>query len=182
MYLTLSKGEEFKFAHCWTILKDTEKFSRAPSLDDHSASGSTPINLGEEGTPVEVTPSSSTVHARPLGQKAQRAAKKKCRQDETSQLLTQMKRIADLGERDLEHRLQLREEAKITQQRADDATTMAVDPSKYSGPVRAYWENKQAMIIAREQQASYPTPTPNLDDDFGDEYVPGNDNNWMGGN
>ncbi len=64
-----------------------------------------------------------------------------------------MKRIADQGDRDLEHRLQLREETRLAQERADDAATMAVDPSKYPAPIRAYWEKKQAMVIEREEQA-----------------------------
>ena len=64
-----------------------------------------------------------------------------------------MKRIADQGDRDLEHRLQLREETRLAQERVDDAATMAVDPSKFPAPIRAYWERKQAMVIEREEQA-----------------------------
>ena len=137
----------------WPILKDTEKFSKSSSLDDEISSGPSPIDLSGEDTPIEGTSSPSNVHARPPGQKAQRAAKKKCKQDDTSQLLAQMKRIADQGDRDLEHRLQLREETRLAQERADDAATMAVDPSKYPAPIRAYWERKQAMVIEREEQA-----------------------------
>ncbi|XP_004301187.1 PREDICTED: uncharacterized protein LOC101297448 [Fragaria vesca subsp. vesca] len=154
IYRTLFLGEEFKFAHCWSILKDTEKFSKPPSLDEEISSGPSPIDLSGEDTPIEGTPSPSNVHARPPGQKAQRAAKKKCKEDNTSQLLAQMKRIADQGDRDLKHILQLREETRLAQERADDGATMVVDPSKFPASIRAYWERKQAMVIEREDRTN----------------------------
>ena len=129
MYRTLSKRHEFEYAHCWPILKDTKKFGDPPSMNFDTTSSPSPINLEDDHSP-----SPSNVHARPPGQKAQRAAKKRCKQDDTSQLLAQMKRIADQEDRDVEHRLQVREETRLSQERADDAATMAVDQSKFSCP------------------------------------------------
>ncbi|PRQ36562.1 putative glutathione transferase [Rosa chinensis] len=132
IYRTLAKGEEFAFEHCWPILKDTKKFSNPPGMNVGSSSFPTSINLEDDGIPASESPSSSNVHARPPGQKAQKAAKKKSRQDETGELLLQMQRIADQGERDLEYRLRLREETKLAEQHADDARTMKVDPSIFT--------------------------------------------------
>ncbi|KAM5584135.1 hypothetical protein ABKV19_003816 [Rosa sericea] len=133
------------------------------------------------------------MHA-PPGQKAQKAAKKKPRQEETGELLLQMQRIADQGERDLEYRLRLREETRLAEQRADDARTMTVDPSIFTPKKRSYWERKQTRIIEREEQGSsagaFRQPsfspeatTPHSEDDSNlDLYVPVEDTQWMGRN
>ena len=125
-------------------------FSCGPSL----------INLVQEDTQEDCSPSHSSGHARPLGQKAQKAAKKKTAQTSSSELLIQMQRIADQGERDLEHRLRLREEAQLVEQRADDAVTMTVDPSIYTPRKKGYWERKQARITEREEEDYRSRPYP----------------------
>jgi hypothetical protein len=169
-------------------LKDTKKFGDPPSMNFNTTNSPSPINLEDDNSP-----SPSNVHARPPGQKAQRADKKKTNKNDTSQLLIQMQRIADQGERDLEHRQRLREETQLAEQRSDDAVTMAVDPSIYTPRKRGYWERKQARIIEREEQdyrsrpypppaASSHAPSTASDDEFLDTYVPGHDNEWTGGN
>lgn len=105
----------------------------------------------EDDTPPDGSPANKLVDVRSPGQKAQRAAKKKCKQDDTSQLLEQMKRIAYQEDRDLKYRLSLKKEAQLAEQRADDSTTMTVDPSS---PLREYWEKKKAKIIERDEQES----------------------------
>ncbi|XP_024171611.1 uncharacterized protein LOC112177564 [Rosa chinensis] len=194
IYRTLAKGEEFAFEHCWPILKDTKKFSNPPGMNVGSSSFPTSINLEDDGSPASESPSSSNVHARPPGQKAQKAAKKKSRQDETGELLLQMQRIADQGERDLEYRLRLREETKLAEQHADDARTMKVDPSIFTPKKRSYWERKQAQIIEREEQSSSASAfrqpsfspeenTPHSENDSNlDLYVPVQETQWMGRN
>ena len=188
MYRTLSKGHDFEYAHCWPILKDTKKFGDPPSMNFNTTNSPSPINLEDDNSP-----SPSNVHARPPGQKAQRAEKKKTKSHDTSQLLLQMQRIADQGERDLEHRQRLREETQLAEQRADDAVTMAVDPSIYTPRKRGYWERKQARIIEREEQdyrsrpypppaASSHAPSTASEDEFLDTYVPAHDNEWTRGN
>ena len=155
MYRTLSKGHDFEYAHCWPILKDTKKFGDPPSMNFDTTSSPSPINLEDDHSP-----SPSSAHARPPGQKAQRANTKKTNKNDTSQLLIQMQRIADQGERDLEHRQRLREETQLAELRADDAITMKVDPTIYSPIKRAFWERKQARAIAREEQDYRPRPYP----------------------
>ena len=144
---------------------------------------STPIDLDDDTTVGDkFGPSPSTMHERPPGQKAQKAAKKKSRLDEAALMRAQMQRFADQADRDYAHRLLLREEAKIAEQRTEDAYTMSVDESKFNPLKRAYWEKKQREIIKREEESSSNTPLPQVPPHDGLDlavYDPVCDTQWI---
>ena len=145
----------------------------------------TPIDLDDDDTTVgdKSGPSASTMHARPPGQKAQKAAKKKGRVEESGLIRAQMQRFADQADRDYAHRLLLREEANAAEQRSDDSYTMSVDATKFTPIKRAYWERKQRKIIKREEESSSDPPLPQVpppDDGLNlTVYEPVSDTQWM---
>nr|XP_011461272.1 PREDICTED: uncharacterized protein LOC105350571 [Fragaria vesca subsp. vesca] len=149
------EGKDFVFDHCWRVLKGTQKFGEMAPPTTPTSRIPTSINLGEEGISTNETETPPTRQALPQGQKAQKQAKKKGKQNNSEALHIQMQKANEQHEREYHQRQQLFEEARLIEQRADDARTMMVDPSTFNTPrKRGYWERKQQTIIDREQGTS----------------------------
>lgn len=129
-----------------------------PNMNMGNSSFPTLIDLDGDETPTneaETTPSPSTRQALPLGQKTQKLAKKKGKQQSSDSLQLQMQKFVEQSEREYQQRQQLFEEAKLIEQRAEDARTMMVDPSTFDTlKKRGYWERRQQEIIDKEQRTS----------------------------
>jgi hypothetical protein len=166
----LGDRKDFKFEHCWEILKDTEKFSNPPTMNVGSSRPPPTVDLEDDATPPDETvPRNAVLHARPPGQKAQKAAKKKGKLDEAALMRAQIQRFADQADRDYALRQQLIEDTKAAEERAeqnkeaaarraDDAHTMTINPSQFTPVKRAYWERKQRQILQREEECDADMP------------------------
>lgn len=171
-----------------------------------------PIDLEDDETPPsETAPSSSTRQQRPPGQKAQKATKKKPKNDNAALLHLQMERFGDQNDREYEQRQLIIEEMKAAerrseqrdderqrraeqraeeiQKRAEDAHTMQVDLRIFTPNKRAYWKRKQQQIIDMElEQGSSvpahpqaPTPPHATSSDM-TTYAPLHDTQWIPSN
>ena len=195
IYYDLADRKDFKFEHCWEILKNMEKFSNPPPMNVGSSHVPPTIDLDDDATPTnEEVPKDTARHERPPGQKAQKAAKKKGRLDEAALMRAQMQRLADQSDRDYALRQQLIEDTKAAEKRADrtneeahrradDAYTMTVDPTQFTPKKQAYWERKQQRILKREKE--FDTALPNNEAPVGGDttdlslYVPLQDTNFL---
>lgn len=171
-----------------------------------------PIDLEDDETPPsEMAPGSSTWQRRPPGQKAQKAAKKKPKNDNAALLRLQMERFGDQNDREYEQRQLIIEEMKAAerrseqrdderqrraeqraeeiQKRAEDAHTMQVDLRIFTPNKAAYWKRKQQRIIDMElEQGSSvpahpqaPTPPHATSSDM-TTYAPLHDTQWIPSN
>ena len=132
-----------------------EKFSNPLTMNVGSSRPPPTVDLEDDVTPPDETvPRNAVLHARPLGQKAQKAAKKNWKLDEAALMRAQIQRFADQADRDYALRQQLIEDTKAAEERAeqnkeaaarraDDAHTMTINPSQFTPVKRAYWERKQ---------------------------------------
>ena len=128
------------------------------------------VDLEDDATPPDETvPINAVLHARPPGQKAQKAAKKKGKFDEAALMRAQIQRFADQADRDYALRQQLIEDTKTAEERAeqnkeaaarraDDAHTMTINPSQFTPVKMAYWERKQRRILQREEECDADMP------------------------
>ena len=172
----------------------------------------TPIDLDDNTIAGDRSgPSALTMHARPPGQKAQKEAKKKPKNDNAALLCLQMERFGDQNDREYEQRQLIIEEMKAAerrseqrdderqrraeqraeeiQKRAEDAHTMQVDLRIFTPNKAAYWKRKQQRIIDMElEQGSSvpahpqaPTPPHATSSDM-TTYAPLHDTQWIPSN
>ena len=115
----------------------------------------TPINLEEDEAHANEAEPTTTRQARPQGQKAQKLAKKKGKQQDADGLRIQMQKAQEQSEREYLQRQQQFEQVKQLEQRASDDRIMMVDLSTFNIPrKRGYWERRQQEIIDREEATS----------------------------
>ena len=212
IYYNNNKCKDFVFEHCWPILQYCEKFSNPPS-NFAGPTFSPPIELDDDGTPsieVNMAPSSSR-QPRPPGQKAQKASKKKAKQDNGAIIRLQMERYGDLADREFTQRQLMMEEARAAeerserradererraeqraeeaQKRAEDAHTMQVDLRIFTPNKRSFWERKQQHIINMQRQnedsapnhPQVPTPSEGPSSDV-TAFVPLHNTHWIPSN
>ncbi|XP_004301066.1 PREDICTED: glutathione S-transferase T3-like [Fragaria vesca subsp. vesca] len=98
-------GTDFVYDHCWRYLKNTIKFGETPSTEAMN-SIPTPINLEEDGAQADEVEPTTTRQAQPQGQKTQKLAKKKGKQQDADGLRIQMQKAQEQSEREYLQRQQ----------------------------------------------------------------------------
>ncbi|XP_004305543.1 PREDICTED: uncharacterized protein LOC101311890 [Fragaria vesca subsp. vesca] len=185
-------GTDFVFDHCCRYLKNTIKFGETPFTDALNSRIPTPINLEEDEAHNNEAEPTTTRQTRPQGQKVQKLAKKRGKQQDADGLRIQMQKAQEQSEREYLQRQQQFEQVKQLEQRVSDDHIMMVDLSTLDTPrKRGYWERRQQKIINREERTSSipmnpqdQAPTEDQPPTQGDNrnlanYVPVHETQWI---